>query len=62
MLGHIVHEIGLFVLISKYSFITRLVLKRWPGEKTELEGNIPLDQRWTEQILPPSNLFSMLYS
>lgn len=45
MLGHVVHEIGLSVLISKYSFIAGLVLKRQPGEKTEFEGNIPLDQR-----------------
>lgn len=61
MLGHVVHEIGLSVLISKYSFIAGLVLKRQPGEKTEFEGNIPLDQRWTEQTLPPSNSLSMLY-
>lgn len=45
VLGHAVHEIGMSMLISKWSFITGLVWKCQPGDKTEFEGNISLDQR-----------------
>lgn len=43
VLGHAVHEIGMSMLISKWSFITGLVWKCQPGDKTEFEGNISLD-------------------